>query len=400
MRASLFTLLFFASQLALPAQQSTNERVLARAELASKDIEIGDQIFLKVNLSAPPGTEIGALEPTYLNTLTGIELVEGKALNVVAETPERLLEQRFLITSFDTGYIAIAPLPYVYQLADGTRDTTYTNDLLLHVSAYPVTDDSELQPIKPIIEEPRNWLDFWPLYLIILLGAAGYAAYVIAKNRKRIAPPPPPPPPADLQALNALKELDGKQLWQKDETKTYYTELTDILRTYLQDQFGIQAREMTSRQTAAALKKSVGMKPNLLTELSELLQLSDLVKFAQATPAEELHPRSLERVRKFVRATAEKEATVPEMVKPTSTEAPTSTSDIVDGPGGTVIVETKIDQEVKSQKTPLPPPDIASRQSTGLADGQPATAPNPEKNNEVKAPTELPDQETKPPTDQ
>lgn len=290
--------------LLVSAQQNTNERVLARAELANKEIEIGDQLFLKVNLSAPPGTEIEGLDASFINGLTGIELVDAKALNVVAETPERLLEQRFLITSFDTGYIGIEPLPYIYKAADGRVDTAYTNDLLLRVRAYPVEDDSELQPIKPIFEEGRNWLDFWPLYLVLLLAAGGYGLYVLSQRRKRIAPPPPPPPPADLQALNRLKELEARELWQQGETKVYYTELTDILRTYLQDEFGVKAREMTSRQIATALRKNVGMKEAVLAELSELLQLSDLVKFAKATPAEELHPRSLERVREFVRESA------------------------------------------------------------------------------------------------
>ena len=333
-------LLFCLLPLGLGAQQSTNEVVNARAELATKEIEIGDQVFLTVKISAPPATEVQALEPAYLNTVTGIELVEGKALNVVAETPERLLEQRFLITSFDTGYVAITPLPYAFRAADGGVDTAYTNDLLLKVSAYPVTDDSELQPIKGIIEEPRNWLDFWPLYLVLLLAGGGYLAYRAHQNRTRVAPPPPPPPPADLQALNSLQALEGKQLWQSGQTKLYYTELTDILRTYLQDQFGVQAKEMTSRQITTSLKKNVGMNGNMTGELAQLLQLSDLVKFAKATPAAELHPRSLERVRSFVRdsraavatnAPAPPEGTTPGPAAP-PTPAPASAPDSGAGP--------------------------------------------------------------------
>ena len=305
-RRPLVTLLL-ALPLLLTAQQNTNERVLARAELSNKEIEIGDQIWLKVNLSAPPGTELQELEPAFLNTLTGIELVEGKPINVIAETPERLLEQRFKITSFDTGYINIDPLPYVFRTTDGAMDTAYTEDLLLRVRAYPVTDDTELQPIKPIIEEPRNWLDFWPLYVVLLLAGAGYAAYQWDKRRKRQAPPPPPPPPADLVALNALKALEEKKLWQQGQTKPYYTELTDILRTYLQDRFGIQAREMTSRQITTALRQRL----DSTDELAQLLQLSDLVKFAKATPAADLHPGSLERVRTFVRETGPEPAPAP-----------------------------------------------------------------------------------------
>ena len=291
--------------LCLSAQQSTNTVVNARAELGTKEIEIGDQVYLSVKISAPPGTEVDELEPAYVNTITGVELVEGGNLNLISENPERLLEQRLLITSFDTGYIAITPLPYTFRSAAGQLDTVYTNDLLLRVRAYPVTDDSELRPIKGIIEEPRNLLDFWPLFLVVFLGAAGYAFYQYRQRQTRVAPPPPPPPPADLQALNRLKELEARQLWQSGETKTYYTELTDVLRTYLQDQFSINAREMTSRQIIVALSSRLASATgDMKAELSQLLQLSDMVKFAKATPAAELHPQSLERVRSFVRETA------------------------------------------------------------------------------------------------
>ena len=314
----------------LAAQQSTNTVVNARAELGAKEIEIGDQVYLSVKISAPPGTEVDGLEPAYINTITGVELVEGGVLNLVSEKPERLYEQRLLITSFDTGYIAITPLPYTFRSAAGQLDTAYTNDLLLRVRAYPVTDDSELRPIKGIIEEPRNLLDFWPLFLVLFLGLAAYAFYQYRQRQTRVAPPPPPPPPADLQALNRLKELEAKQLWQTGETKIYYTELTDVLRTYLQDQFSINAREMTSRQIIAALgSRLAGATGEMKTELSQLLQLSDMVKFAKATPAAELHPQSLERVRTFVRETAAVKATETVVVEAATPEVPAPAPQVV-----------------------------------------------------------------------
>jgi len=159
-------------------------------------ILLGDQIWLEVNISAPPGTKVSGLAPDHIDALQGLETIDAKALNVVAETPELLLQQRFLITSFDTGYIAVPPLPFVYKAADGRLDTAYTNDLLLTVNALPVGDDEEIMPIKPIIEEPLNLLDFWWLFLLLIAAGLGYLFYTIQKRRKAAAPPPPPPPPA------------------------------------------------------------------------------------------------------------------------------------------------------------------------------------------------------------
>ncbi len=283
--------------------QPTNDGVLARAKLASKVIHIGDQIFLDVDISAPPGTEVVGMDPALINELPGLEVVDGSKLSVVAKNPELLLQQRFLITSFDTGYVAVPPLPVVFSRDGGATDTTYTNDLLLRVMGILVDDDAELMPIKPIIEEPMNWLDLWPVYALLLGGLFSYGIYYYIDRQKAPPPPPPPPPPADFVALRSLAGLEEKKLWQQGQTKPYYSELTDILRRYLNGRFGIRAQEMTTRRITDELGQRRELDAERRKELSELLQLSDLVKFAKATPAEELHPRSLERVRAFVIAT-------------------------------------------------------------------------------------------------
>lgn len=334
----------------LPAQQSTNDGVLARAKLATNTIEIGDQIWLEVNISAPPGTTVTGLQNGFLNTIDGIEALDEKALNTVAETPELLLQQRFLITSFDTGYIAINPLPYVFQAADGQLDTAFTNDLLLHVNAIPVGDDNELRPIKPIIEEPLNWLDFWPLYLIVALGSIVYAVYVNRKRRQRQAPPPPPPPPADVIALRALDALEEKNLWQQDLTKEYYSELTRILREYLEGRFDVQAMEMTTRQITTALLKRTDFDQNQAKELSQLLQLSDLVKFARARPAVELHAEGLARVRTFVEETGKMPEPEPTPSSPALTIPPAPAAAPLVSPTPPATTETTEQSDAKTEE--------------------------------------------------
>ena len=284
--------------------QPTNEGVLARAELATSAITIGDQIYYEVNVSVPAGTQVRGLVDGTMEGVTGIEVIAAGELNTVAEEPELLLQQRFLITSFDTGRIFIPELPYVFERADGVVDTALTNDVLLRVRAIPVTEENDIMPIKPIIEEPRNIWDFWPLFALLLLGGLAYAGWQYRKRLRKPPPPPPPPPPADFRALTELDRLEQRELWQAGNTKEYYSELTRILREYLEGQFGTPAMEMTTRQIKADLEQRTELPAERRTEVGELLQLSDLVKFAKATPAAELHPRGLERVRAFVRNTS------------------------------------------------------------------------------------------------
>ena len=261
---------------------------------------LGDQIYLTVSVSAPPGTTVYPVSGEVVDGLPGAEVIREENLNTVAEEPELLLEQKILITSFDTGYVTIPPLPVFFESAAGVRDTVYTDDLLLTVKGAVVSGEDDILPIKPIIEEPRNLSDYWWVFLILLLVAAGFGLREYRRRRSAAAPPPPPPPPPHERALAALDALEERRLWQDGRTDLYYVELTQILRTYLGERFGIPAREMTTRQITAALGARDDFSDAQRRELGELLQLSDLVKFAKATPAEELHPRSLERVRAFV----------------------------------------------------------------------------------------------------
>ena len=304
------------------AQSGTNQTVLARATLARTEILIGDQIWLEINVSAPPGTEVESGAADALAAEITVEAIEVRPLGVTAEEPERLFQQRIKISAYDPGTVLVPALPFYHRPAGGGGlDTAYTEPLNLTVEALPVEEESELQPIKPIIEEPRNWLDFWPFYVIALLGAVGYLTYRNYRAPKRVAPPPPPPP-ADLKALNALTALEERNLWAPEQTKEYYSELTRILRVYLEDRFGVQAMEMTSRQIATQLKTSAELNEAQRREMGELFQLSDLVKFAKATPTEALHRQNLQRVRDFVKETRKVELPSERMGAPAPAPAP------------------------------------------------------------------------------
>jgi hypothetical protein len=297
------------------AQPQSSTDVLARAELDRSVIVIGDQLWLQVTISAPPNTEVmaGDLQSSKDATRSSVgtlpatvEIVDSKDLNTVSRQPELLLEQRWLLQPFDTGYVYVPAIGFPYRLDGATRlDTAFTEPLLLTINGVPVNDQSELEPIKPIIKEQKNWQDFWPLYLALLLALSGFLVwrYLRYRNGQRTVAPPPPPKPAHLLALEQLDALESKQLWQSGDLKGYYSELSRILRVYLEARFQVPALESTTKQIARALAARSDFETERNQELGELLQLSDLVKFARATPVAELHATGMQRVRDFVLAT-------------------------------------------------------------------------------------------------
>ncbi len=276
--------------------------VLVRTRVDETNLLIGDQFWLQLQISAPAGTEVAAILRDSVEANEQVEILEARDSFVTAREPELLIQQQFRLTTFDTGTVIVPPLQVVYQTTGGQLDTIASRPIELSVRGMPVEAESELQPIKPIIEEGFRWTDLWWLYLLLVLILVGIVLYSYFRNRaKRATPVPPPPPPAPHElALERLQALETKQLWQQGQLKAYHTELTHILREYLAGSFRIPALEYTTRQIDEAIARRHLLNKEQRRRLTDLLQVADLVKFAKAEPAAETHERALTDVRAFV----------------------------------------------------------------------------------------------------
>jgi hypothetical protein len=78
-------------------------------------------------------------------------------------------------------------------------------------------------------------------------------------------------------------------LWQKGEVKSYYSELTDIARTYIEEEINIPAMESTTSELIVNLRntakqKKLKLSQETLQNLEKVLKQADLVKFAKVKP--------------------------------------------------------------------------------------------------------------------
>ena len=55
------------------------------------------------------------------------------------------------------------------------------------------------------------------------------------------------------EALQKLQELDNKLLWQNNEIKKYYSELTEIIRVFIEKELEITALEITTQELVLSL---------------------------------------------------------------------------------------------------------------------------------------------------
>ena len=94
--------------------------------------------------------------------------------------------------------------------------------------------------------------------------------------------------PAHELAEEKLDELKSLQLWQQGKIKEYQSSLTFIIREYLENRYEVKALESTTQEILKSLAKA-GFDKTLNADLSEILTMADLVKFAKARPGESIH---------------------------------------------------------------------------------------------------------------
>ena len=291
-------------------------QVSVTAQLKTQEIFIGDQVRLTVRISLPNGTTFkGVKIKEALKQVPKVELVEPGSLLTVAQEPQQILEQQFVLTSFEAGSYEIPPITIDFEEGGLTKSASASTSLPLKVGSIPVNAERDtLRAIKDINREEIRVSDFiFPaLIVLVLLALLGFSIYYLLRRKRKQQPavvlPPPPPPPAHETALQKLVELEQSDLLDKGEVNAFQTQLTYILREYLEGRYGIHALESTTDDILASLR-NIGVPDEWRVQLRKMLQTADLVKFAKAQPPLSFHVEALYSVKTFVEQTKEEDAT-------------------------------------------------------------------------------------------
>lgn len=258
-------------------------------------ILIGEQVQLNINYQFPEN-KVG-LFPVFKDTISSlIEIVKQLPIDTIInkETKVKSLSQKIYITSFDTGYHVIPPLPFgLMEKGDTTYNILQSEPLLLNVFTVEVDTTKDIKPITLPMGEPYTLGEIMPyIALVLVIGILIFAIIYFYQRKKKNKPlfvkKDKPALPPHEEAINKLEELRLKKLWQNDRLKEYHSELTDIIRNYIERRFDFQAMEMVSSEILERLEGDNQVNDQIKSKLKATLELADLVKFAKsgATPIE------------------------------------------------------------------------------------------------------------------
>ena len=243
------------------------------------NIRIGEQINYRILVNEVNNVVFPKL---LLDSLGRVELVE----DVPVDTLKNSLEKRYVLTSFDSGAYVIPRQTVIIKNAKFEIDS-----LLINVASVKVdTTKQKMFLIKSIKREPKTFEDYQHLtwWLIPFLIALAILVYFIFRKKKKVAAPKVYVAPIK-EALQRLLELDEKELIKQNKVKAYYTELTDIVRTYIEKDIKIPALESTTNELIETItdfndSSKLGISNETISHLKRVLQSADLVKFAKSKP--------------------------------------------------------------------------------------------------------------------
>ena len=252
---------------------------MVKAQIETSQIRIGEQFNLRISVNEIENVILPKLE------LKGLEVID----SAMIDTLGNMLVQKYIITGFDSGAY------YIPQQQVFVKNQAYLTDSLLVNVATVAIDTTKIKkfPIKAIKAEPYTFDDF-KIYVYILLAALviiGFWIYwfVIRKRKMEIEEPTVRALPPYDEAIYKLNELDEKLLWQNNKVKEYYSELTEIVRGYIERELKVPALEKTTDEIIETLKdfneaETISTSKETIDKLKALLQEADLVKFAKSKP--------------------------------------------------------------------------------------------------------------------
>jgi hypothetical protein len=279
----LLVCLFFLSPL-------KGQEISVTAAFDTSRILIGDQVNFSIIIDQPADFKVTL--PFFRDSLVkNIEILSGPALDSSEISGNKIrITEKYLVTSFDSGFYRIDPV--FVETSDSKGLKRYYSDYsyleVARVKIAPADTTAKIFDISAPYRAPVTLGEILPWILLALLVSAiiWLVIRLIKKFRreKKEEIVPAIIEPAHVIAFRELEKLQNEKLWQNGETKKYYVRLTEIIRQYLENRFGINSLELTTSETLEALVKTGFKKDDSYNKLRSVLTGADLVKFAKYKP--------------------------------------------------------------------------------------------------------------------
>ena len=277
------------------------------------------QVTLTVQVDDNAKVEWPVLKPRQM-LVPGVEVIASHT-NIPSQAGSSGKVMTITLTSFDGNLYHLPP----FTVKVNGKELK-SNELALKVVEVEV-DTTQMNAFfgpKDVQDNPFQWSDwslpFWLSVLMLVLLAIVYYLYLRLRDNKpiishirivkRLLP--------HQKAMKEIEQIKADKMVTSENSKEYYTKLTDTLRKYIEERYGFSAMEMTSSEIIERLMSTQDQK--VLDELRQLFTTADLVKFAKYSTLINENDANLVNAIEFINQTKLENMPVEETVKPQLSE--------------------------------------------------------------------------------
>ncbi|MBO9658891.1 MAG: hypothetical protein J7527_08695 [Chitinophagaceae bacterium] len=286
-RTFFYRTIFYLIAIVLPGMLWAQGQTVVSATADRSQILIGERIQLTLKADIPENQPIRFFQ---LDTIPHFEFINLGKIDTTNTGSGTTLSQKIIITSFDSGHWVIPAFPL--------GEAVLTDSIPVDVGfspfdpQQPYHDIKDIMEVNPVEEEKKS-----KLWLFIAGGVLlAVLLFVLLRKPKKVQPKTPAVPLDPYRS--AIEQLE-KIRKEKLTAKAYYSGLTDVFRVYIEKRKGIHSLQQTTGDLVQQLK-TVEIQPGLYKELSEVLQLSDFVKFARYETGVEDDSRAFDTIKKTI----------------------------------------------------------------------------------------------------
>mgnify|MGYP006124270481 FL=1 len=259
------------------------------SSIDSTAIKIGEELRYRIQVDVDSTSLVVFSEE---QTFQPLEIINSYPIDSTKKGGYYKLTKTYGLTQFDSGVYIIPK----QKIIIGDK-VFYTDSLKVQVNPVVVdTTKQKLFDIKPITDVQRTRSNLWAyiaLVLLTLLAVTGLVYWFFWRKKplteaEKIAALPP-----YERAKLALEKLDEDHYFQNEDVKMFYSDLTLILRQYLDEKVYDQSLESTTDELVFRLKtlqaaNQISLGANTIRNIETILKRADLVKFAKSKPDFEL----------------------------------------------------------------------------------------------------------------
>ncbi len=261
----------------------------ASVEITPDTCLIGDNVFYLLSITHHE-TQI-VLLPSDTDEVAFYPFEVRSRKKLFEEERDGFITERwqYTLTVFDTGAQIIPPLDLRYvQIgkSDSSETVLKLDSKMIYVRSVLDTTVKDIADIKPLQTLPLPaWVYVVSAVVLLLLIGGGYWLFTVWQKRRKAETPKPvvPEKPPYQIALEKLTALDAYPLETQEDFKKFYSDLSDILREFIEQHYRVPALEQITSEILYSLRTKLSSEQ--VERYRQVFERADLVKFAKFYPS-------------------------------------------------------------------------------------------------------------------